>query len=163
YWRSAFAELLAASLLPLLVLRLLHLNRPGLRPALWLSLVLAGTWLTNAPAAVMIHYSAAWLTIIFAVLERSLVPLRQLVLAVLLGLGLASFYVIPAAYEERWVNISEVLSPGLRPQENFLFTNTPDVEHTAFNRFISTVAAAEIIVVAMAIWFSRKWSSSHRS
>src|SRR5215470_9920654 len=36
YWRSAFAELLAASLLPLLVLRLLHLNRPGLRPALWL-------------------------------------------------------------------------------------------------------------------------------
>src|SRR5208282_3796634 len=57
YWRSAYAELLAAALLPLLLLCLLRLFLPqsdaGFRPALCLSLTLAGAWLTNAPAAVM--------------------------------------------------------------------------------------------------------------
>jgi uncharacterized membrane protein len=63
YWRSAYAELLAASLLPLLLLFLLRVFSPesesDFRPTLWLSLTLAAAWLTNAPAAVMIHYSAA--------------------------------------------------------------------------------------------------------
>ena len=60
YWRSAYAELLAAALLPvLLLLSLLRLKQPGIRPVLCLSLTLAAAWLTNAPAAVMIHYSAA--------------------------------------------------------------------------------------------------------
>ena len=34
YWRSAFAELLAAALLPLLLLGILRLKDPGLRPVL---------------------------------------------------------------------------------------------------------------------------------
>ena len=55
YWRSAFAELLAAVLLPFLMLRVLRLKEPGFRPALYLSATLAAAWLTNAPAAVMIH------------------------------------------------------------------------------------------------------------
>jgi hypothetical protein len=163
YWRSAFAELMAAALLPLLLLALLRLKEPGLRPALRLSLILAAAWLTNAPAAVMIHYSAAGLSVLQALVERSWYPLRKTAIAVALGLGLASFYVIPAAYEERWVNIAEVLSPGLRPQENFLFTNTADPEHNAFNLFVSTVAAAEIAVVAVAIWFSRRGRFSNRA
>ena len=157
YWRSAFAELMAASLLPLLLLALMRLKQPGLRPALGLSLILATAWLTNAPAAVMVHYSAAGLAVIMAVADRSWRILPKMAVAVVLGLGLASFYVLPAVYEERWVNIGEVLSTGLTPQENFLFTNGDDPEHGAFNRFVSTVAAAEIAVVAAAIWFSRKW------
>jgi len=163
YWRSAFAELLAAALLPLLLLALMRLREPGWRPVLNLSLVLAASWLTNAPAAVMVHYSAAGLVLTLAVMKRSWQLLPRAGLAVALGLGLASFYVIPAAYEERWVNIAEVLSPGLRPQENFLFTNAADPEHNAFNRLVSTVAAAEIALVGAAIWLSRKWGMHDRA
>ncbi len=36
YWRSAYAELLAAALLPLLLACLLRMSEPGWRPTLWL-------------------------------------------------------------------------------------------------------------------------------
>jgi hypothetical protein len=168
YWRSAYAELLAAALLPLLLLCLLRLFLPesdaGFRPALCLSLTLAAAWLTNAPAAVMIHYSAAGLALVLAAIEivrkrRSPQISRPLIgtaLAMLLGAGLASFYLLPAIYEQGWINLGEVLSPGVRPQDNFLFTTLADPDHNRFNLLVSTVAIAEIGVLACAIWFSRR-------
>jgi 6-pyruvoyl-tetrahydropterin synthase related domain len=161
YWRSAYAELLAAVLLPLLLLCLLRIfspeSEPGFRPVLWLTLTLAGAWLTNAPAAVMIHYSVAGLAVVLAARQRSWRPLLRTALAIALGAGLASFYLIPAVYEMRWVNIGEVLSPGVRPQDNFLFTIIADPDHNRFNLLVSTVALAEIGVLAVAIWVSRRW------
>jgi uncharacterized membrane protein len=155
YWRSAFAELLAAALLPLLLLFVMQLNNPGFRPALWLSLILAAAWLTNVPASVMIHYSAAGLALLVAVREKSSRPLSRLAIAVFLAAGLASFYLVPAIYEQRWVNIAEVLSPGVRPQDNFLFTVTADQDHNHFNLLVSLVAVSEMCVLAVAIFFSR--------
>ncbi len=157
YWRSAFAELLASALLPLLLLCILRISDRGVRPVLWLGLVLAATWLTNAPAAVLIHYSAAGLAVVLAVLERSWRPLVKSAMAVALGAGLAAFYLIPAAYEEGWVNIGEVLAPGVRPYDNFLFTKIADVEHNLFNLLVSYLASAEIALFAAAVWFSRQW------
>ena len=58
YWRSAFAELLASSLLPLLILLLLRTEEKGRRVTIFLAFLLAASWLINAPAAVMVHYSA---------------------------------------------------------------------------------------------------------
>ena len=75
--------------------------------------------------------------------ERSWRPLLRTSLAIALGAGLASFYLIPAVYEMRWVNIGEVLSPGVRPQDNFLFTIIADPDHNRFNLLVSTVALAE--------------------
>jgi hypothetical protein len=163
YWRSAYAELLAAALLPLLLLCLLRSNTPALRPTLWLSLTFAAAWLTNLPLAVIIHYSAAGLAMLTvaneAARQRSwtfhmLRPLARTVVAMLLGAGLASFYLIPAIYEQPWINLSEVLSPGVRPQDNFLFTTLPDLDHNRFNLLLSTIALAEIVVLAVAIWVS---------
>jgi hypothetical protein len=77
--------------------------------------------------------------------------------AVVLGAGLASFYLIPAAYEEKWVNIAEVLAPGLRPQDNFLFTATNDTDHNRFNLMVSLVGAAELMVLAAALYLSRRF------
>jgi hypothetical protein len=178
YWRSAYAELLAAALLPLLLLCLLKLNRPDsgnntFLPTLWLSLLLAAAWLTNAPAALMIHYSIAGLAMISAAVAtaqqaprdrrwnpRTSLPafriLAPTALAMLLGAGLASFYLLPAICEQRWINLSEVLSPGVRPQDNFLFTTIADPDHNRFNLLVSTVALAEIGALALAIWFSKK-------
>src|SRR5882762_6330639 len=156
YWRSAYAELLAAALLPLLLLCLLRLKQPGFRPTLWLSLTLAAAWLTNLPAAVMIHYSAAGLATLLALQKRSWRPLLRTVLAVALGAGLAAFYLLPAIYEQRWINLSEVLSPGVRPQDNFIFTTIADPDHNRFNLLVSTIALAEIGVLVFVIWFSRR-------
>jgi uncharacterized membrane protein len=164
YWRSAYAELLAAPLLPLLLLCLLRLQA-GFRSTLWLSLTLAAAWLTNVPAAVMIHYSAAGLALLLAVREAASKrswgpeiwrPLVRTALAMLLAAGLASFYLLPAIYEQRWINVGEVLSPGVRPQDNFLFTAIADPDHNRFNLLVSTIALAEIGVLALAIWFSRR-------
>jgi hypothetical protein len=159
YWRSAFAELLAAALLPLLLLGVLRLKESGWWPVQWLGVILGAAWVTNAPAAVMIHYSVAGLAAATALWERSWRPVWRAALAVALGAGLASFYLVPAVYETRWVNIGEVLAPGLRPQDNFLFTNIPDAEHNRFNFLVSSVAAVEIGVLVLAIWFSRGWRS----
>jgi len=156
YWRSAFAELLAAALLPMLLLAVLRLREPGWRPMLSLGLILAGAWLVNAPASVMIHYSAGLLAAVMALLDRSWRPLWRTAVAVVIGAGLASFYLVPTVYETRWVNIVEVLAPGLRPQDNFLFTHIPDAEHNQFNLLISTVAAVEIGVLLLAMWGSRR-------
>jgi hypothetical protein len=177
YWRSAYAELLAAALLPFLLLCILHLDQPGCRATLWLSLVLAGAWLTNIPAAVMIHYSTAGLALLVGAsraasgvaggraTERSWRPLlRTLVrtaLAVLLGAGLASFYLLPAIYEQRWINLDQVMSPGVRPQDNFLFTTIADPDHNRFNLLLSTVVLAEIGVLVFAVWGSRRWRTKH--
>lgn len=163
YWRSAFAELLASSLLPLLLLLVLRAAEgEGRRAIVPLGAVLAASWLMNAPAAVMVHYSFALLIVVMAWLRRSPRLMLMGAAAVVFGAGLASFYLLPAVYEEKWVNIAEAISPGLRPQDNFLFSTTGDRDHDAFNRLVSWVALAEILVTFVAAWMARRWRSQRR-
>jgi hypothetical protein len=177
YWRSAYAELLAAVLLPFVLLYTLQIYKGDLasprdqyRPMLWLSVVLAAAWLTNAPAALMIQYSTAGLALLLTARElvrtrawsrQVWLPLVQTGLAITLGSGLAAFYLLPANYEQGWINLAEVLSPGVRPQDNFLFTLFDDPDHNRFNLLISSVAVVEIIVLILAIWFSRRKKDLH--
>src|SRR5215467_8922882 len=155
YWRSAFAELLASCLLPLLLLFVLRSEKEGEKTIVPLSLIVAAGWLADAPAAVILSYSLALLLIVLAILRRSPRFLAYGASAVVLGTALVAFYVLPAAYEEKWVNITEVLSPGVRPQDNFLFTNIADPDHNRFNLLVSLVAFAEIATVAGAAALSR--------
>jgi hypothetical protein len=157
YWRSAFAEMLAACLVPLLLLLVLKAaedNQPTMFP---LGMVLAAAWLTNAPAAVMIHYSLALLILFFAVREWSARLLLVGAGAVAIGAGLASFYLLPAVYEQKWVNIGEAVSAGSRPADNFLFIHTTDPDHDAFNRIISWVAVLEMGVAFLGALTARIW------
>jgi len=156
YWRSAFAELLAGALLPLLLLYVLQLEERGRRAIIPLAMIIAAAWLTNAPSAVMVNYSVALLVVVVAITRRSPRVLFYGGVAVVLGAALAAFYIFPAAYEEKWVNISEVLAPGVRPQDNFLFTTMNDADHNRFNLLVSLMATTEIIVVALAVFFARR-------
>lgn len=149
YWRSAFAELLAACLIPLLLLCVLQAAENKKSMLVPLGIILAGAWLTNAPAAVMIHYSLALLLLFFAVWNRSPRLLLTGAAAVALGACLASFYLLPAVYEQKWVDIAAALSPGSRPADNFLFIHTADPDHDAFNHVISSVAVLEMAVIAL--------------
>jgi hypothetical protein len=161
YWRSAFAELLASCVLPLLLLFLLRAAEGRRRVIVPLALLLAGAWLINAPAAVMIHYSFALLVVVLAWQRRSPRLLLVGAASVALGACLAAFYLMPAIYEQRWVNITEAVSIGYRPQDNFLFIHTTDVEHDAFNHLISWLALAEIGVLLIAAWAARSLRKSN--
>jgi hypothetical protein len=163
YWRSAFAELLAASLVPLLLLCVLEAAEEGRRAIVPLGLVLAGAWLTNAPAAVMIHYSLALLVVFLAWRNRSARVIWVAGAAILLGAALASFYLLPAIYEQRWVQIGNAVSAGARPSDNFLFVHTTDADHDAFNRLISWVAVLEIVAVGTMLWAVRAWRKASRT
>ncbi len=162
YWRSAFAELLASSLLPLLLLLLLRADENRRRTAVLLALLLGGAWLINAPAAVMIHYSLALLIAVMVWQRRSPGMLLTGAVAVPLGAALAAFYLLPAVYEQRWVEIAQAVSAGSRPADNFLFVHTADPEHDAFNRVISWIAVAEIVITMAAAWAARSWRRRNR-
>jgi 6-pyruvoyl-tetrahydropterin synthase related domain len=163
YWRSALAELLAGCLLPLLLLFVLRAEKDGQKVIVALSLIVAAAWLTNAPSAVMVNYSLALLIVVAAIVQRKPALLLYGGAAVVLGAGLASFYVIPAAHEEKWVNIAQVLAPGLRPQDNFFFTFSDDVDHNRFNMAVSLIGVAEILLLAAAIFLARRWRGEHRT
>jgi len=156
YWRSAFAELLAGALLPLLLLWAMRLEEEKWDAAIPLALVMASAWLTNAPAAVMLNYSLALIVAVRAIARRSPRVMAYAVAAAVTGATLAAFYILPASYEQKWVSIAQVLSPGLRPQDNFLFTATRDPDHTNFNLLVSLMAAAEIVVLAFAAARARR-------
>ena len=157
YWRSAFAELLVGALLPLLLLYLLRSEEEGLKTVLPLSLIVAAAWLTNVPAAVMLTYSLVLLTIILVILRRSSQVLWIASAALVIGFAMSSFYLVPAAYEQKWVEIAQVLSPGVRPQDNFLFTFINAADHDRFNLLISILTTAQIALLAIAGFLSRGW------
>ena len=157
YWRSAFAELLAAAYLPLLLFYAIRLEEDGERAIAPLSVVLALGWLTNVPSAVMMNYSLGLLALWFAVANRSRKTLGFAAISVLAGAALAAVYLVPVWHQRTWVNLDQVLSPGVRPQDNFLFIHTTDADHDRFNLLISVVASGELILLLIALlWWRAK-------
>ncbi|MCU1298845.1 MAG: hypothetical protein JWO91_3123, partial [Acidobacteriaceae bacterium] len=160
YWRSAFAELLAGALLPLLLVAVLRSKERYSRTIIPLALIIAAAWLTNIPSAVMVTYSLALLLVLAAAFERKPRILLEDGLAILLGIGIASFYLLPVLHEQKWINIAQVLSPGVRPQDNFLFTLSADPDHNRFNWFVSAVATGQVCVLALAAFLARRKSGT---
>ncbi len=145
YERTAYGELLAAALLPLLLLYALR-RRPSIAG---LGVVTAAIWLTNAPAGVIAVYTLAAVALIRLLIGRRMKPVLRTAAGGLLGLSLAAFYLVPAAYEERWVEIRRAIHPGMRVEDSFLFAHTGDVFHDAVLRTASCIA-----VLLLAAWLA---------
>ena len=165
YIRSDFAEQLACALFPLVLLATLRLagllqdEKPKLSALPKFALSFAAVWLCNAPAGVIASYSVAFLFAWAAFTQRSLQVAIRAVCGLALGFGLAGFYLVPAAYEQRWVNIGQALASGLLPSENFLFTQIADPEHTWFNWISSICALALILLAGITAFSSRRFSN----
>jgi hypothetical protein len=153
YYRSDFAELLAAALLPLLLWATLEVLCGRLARFPFLAIVFAAIWLSNAPEAVIATYSLALLLIVASVRRHSLRPLLFGGLAMAAGFGIAAFYILPAVWEQRWVQIFEALTENLRPERNFIFTNSDNPEFLIFNWKISGVALGMMLVSGEAAIF----------
>jgi hypothetical protein len=167
YVRSAFSELLAGAILPLAVLCVLNcarnetLDANASRRARWrnialLSIVYAGIWLTNAPTAVVASYALAFMLIVLAIHRRSFAPLWTGGAGLALGLTLASVYIVPAVFEQRWVNIEEAISQPLVFSNSFIFKRVADPRHSPFNLMISAMATLEIAIAFAAAMILRK-------
>ena len=156
YVRSAFAELLAASLLPLLVLWIVR-DRPARAMFIPLALTIAAVWLTNVPAAIIASYVAVLLLAAVTILRRNSRVALYGVAAIAMGMLLASFYIVPVVYEKSWITVAQVLSAGVRPAENFLFTRIGEPEHDAFLRTLSWLAVGELAITGVAGFAARGW------
>jgi hypothetical protein len=146
YYRSDFAELLASAFFPLLILQALVLAREGWRRIPAFAAVYAAIWLSNAPASVIATYSVAILITAIVIQKRSLIPVLYAAAVGVSGLALAAFYIVPAAYEQRWVEISQALTSLLQPWNNFLFIRADDPEFVLFNLKISAIALFVIAI-----------------
>ena len=184
YERTAYAELAAGIWLPLIILYALRTGTNACAPAsvgvispgaplrplaslsgtnhwplqnvLPLALAIAAIWLTNAPAAVMACYALAAITVWMSISSKHWRPIFNSAISLILGLGLASFYIIPAAYERRWVDIARAIGPGMRIEDSFLFGHTGESFHDTVLRTASWIFVTMLATIAVAASIFRK-------
>lgn len=168
--RTAYAELLAAAWMPLVVLAALN-KRARLAS---MALPLALLWLTNAPAAVIGSYAFALIAALALLQEgwttrsdrahrtQLLFRAARAALGAITGILLVGFYLVPAAYEQRWVQIAMATLPNMRVEDSFLFGHTSDAGHNMVLHTASLIAVALLAATAIALaatWLAR--SSAH--
>ncbi len=165
--RTAYGELLAAAWIPLLLRAALR-DRPSIAG---IAVPTALLWLTNAPAAVIGVYTLLLigvLRIAFALYQRSGTTAQMLLIRFgaggALGLALAAFYLVPAAYERRYVQVAMAIIPNMRVVDNFLFGHTGDgphdrVLHTASLIALGMLIAAAIMIVVAFVLRQKRLSS----
>ncbi len=168
YMRSDFAEQLALIFYPLLMLAALEVV--GLVDAaprhksvsiVLLGILFAAVWLSNAPAAVIATYSLAAIFAWETIFRKSWRVAAHGTASLALGFALAGYYLLPAAYEQSWVNISQALSSGLQPAQNFLYTIIEDQEHNVFNHVASN--AAVLLLTLTGIFAAAAYPRNNKS
>src|SRR5271167_2542380 len=156
YKRGNYADLLACSLFPLLVWGGIRMGPASASTALPFSAAFAALWLSDLPAAVVASYALAGLLVLNAILYRSLRPLLFGALAIVSAFGSIAFFLLPAAWERRWVSIAEAVRLEWAPENNFLFTHRNLPQYVVFNRALSYVAVFLIVATALAALLARR-------
>ncbi len=171
YERSAFGELTGGFWIPLLLLFALRDRNPADGPlkraldgsALPLALVMAGIWFSNVPLGVIACYLLAGVAAALALMRRSWAPAIRAAFAAALGIGLACFFLIPAIWEQKWVDITQAINdPGIRIESSWLFArhSDPNLElHDMVLLRISIIAASMMAVLfacAAMVWMRNR-------
>jgi len=154
YERTAYGELAGGIWIPLLLLYLLRPQKPGAVP--WslfpIPFLIAAAWLSNAPVGVVACYAAAAIALGAAFLQRSWAPIGRAALGTALGLGLVAFFLLPAAFEQRWVDIAQATSSvGLQIEDNWLFRRHADPAWWWHDHELQYASLIVVAMVAVAI------------
>jgi hypothetical protein len=160
YERSAFAELAGGIWIPLVLLYSLRIGdgrASGIangqtsfrRSVALLAIAVAGAWLSNPTVGVMACYLLGGSTVISMISSRSWRPALGAAAGVGLGMGLSSFYLLPAAWEQRWVDIHRVMeTPGQILENNWLFARHADNVLAYHDQVLQTVSTIAVVMIA---------------
>jgi hypothetical protein len=160
YCRGGFPEASGGFWIPLLLLFLLRERNSS--ASLWkrafdgstlpLALVLAGAWLSNAPLGVMASYLLACVALTAALLTLSWAPVARASAGAVLGIGLASFYLVPAALQQRWVDIRQTLANNSYMIENrWLFAGHFDPWMRPHKMVLNAPSLIGVAMIAVAL------------
>ena len=148
YERAAYAELMAAAWMPLLLAAML---RP--RISMWrVTLVVALLWITNVPAAVVGTYSilVLGLTRLVMMRKQGLRPMLHVAWTITsgfcVGLLLDAFYLLPMAVTRKFVQLALAVVPIASPDANFLFGHDNDAFHDHVLTQASWIGVATVAV-----------------
>jgi hypothetical protein len=174
YERSAFGELAGGFWIPLLLLLVLRdRNSTGHRwrrafdgSGFALVLVIAGAWLSNVPVGIMACYLLAAVALAASLLSRLWAAVLRAAVSAALGIGLAAVYLVPATWEQRWIDVRQVTGdPGEMIENSWLFARhaNPLLElHDEELWKVSIIAAVMIALALAGILVSWQRSRSRR-
>lgn len=161
YERTAFAELAGGFWIPLVLLFALRRRGPESRraplrqafdgSAAPLALAVAGAWLSNPTVGLMACYLLAAVALGSALAARSRAPLLRATAGAALGMTLIAFYLLPATWEQRWVDIHQVTEdPGQTLENNWLFAVHSDPSLALHDLVLHTASLIAVLMVAAA-------------
>jgi hypothetical protein len=169
YERSAFAELAGGFWIPLVLLfalRSRHVSGHGSAGSNWrrvsasafdgsaalLAVAIAGAWLSNPTVGVMACYLLAAVALVMVLLKRSWAPVLRASAGAVLGMGLIAIYLVPAAWEQRWVDIHKVTEdPGQTLENNWLFAVHSDPSLAYHDQVLHTASMIAVIMIAVTL------------
>lgn len=163
YERSAFAELAGGAWIPLVLLFALRnhdaVAQRGLArgftqkgTVVALAVAVAGSWLSNPTVGVMACYLLAGVAMVSAALQRSWWPALRAAAGAALGMGLCAAYLIPAAWEQRWVDIKEVTkATGQTLENNWLFAQHANPGLALHDQILRTVSIIAVVMFIVAL------------
>ena len=156
--RGAFGELAAGGLIPLVLLYALRQRRAASESA-WrrgldgsavrLALVVTLLWLTNVPAGIMGCYLIAYVALVAACVERAWWPVVRAAVAVPLGLLGAAVYILPAAVEQKWIQIAQATGVGMRVEDSWLFARHVAADLAFHDEVLRLASWVVVLMVAV--------------
>jgi hypothetical protein len=99
----------------------------------------------------MASYLLAFAVLSSAILQRKWAPILRAIIAAPLGLGLAAFYLVPAAWEQRWIDVRQALDIGMRIQDSWLFARHADAGMALHDHVLAIASSLVILTVALAL------------
>ena len=159
YERTAFAELAGGFTIPLVLyfaLRETNSEKSNCRAfvgnLIGIAAAIALCWLSNPTVGVMGCYLLAAVAVIVFAIDRSWARVMQAAAGAILGMGLIAAYLLPAAYEQHWVDIQKVTEDnGQTLENNWLFASHSDPGLAYHDVVLHTASVIAVSMIAVAL------------
>jgi hypothetical protein len=164
YERSAFAEFAGGMWIPLVLLFVLRGRNqsPASTSPPWrrsldgsavpLALAVAGAWLSNPTVGLMACYTLVAVAILGSLLARSWAPVLRAAAGAALGMGVVALYLVPATWEQRWVDIHQVTEDlGQTLENNWLFARHANPSLAMHDQVLHTASTIAAVMIGLAL------------
>jgi len=152
YTRSALSELWAFVWIPAICFFMTKIREKAVSNSIGLSISYAGLILTHLPTALLFSPFLVVYIIFLFYYEGNAKFCMNRFFALLIGIGLSSFYLIPAVLEQQYVNITHLVKDKwFWIDYNFLFSR--EAGKLIFNRRVSRIAVSTTLLTVVCLLF----------